>query len=234
MSEKQPKTNKYQDNVLNGLESFLVVTVFLIAYNLLDLRWAIGITSLASLWFVYSRYRRGKIIGIFLPLITLFIIARGLVGILTDSEDVYFGIGIASGVGFGIALAASALIRKNLLALAVPYFFDFPEMVKAHRIYMEVLNRLAYILGVYYVAKAGFDLWIYTNNSVNNYLIIKTLVGWPLGLIVFWSCVGYAARKFSKIPRWEGFIVMMERQTVIYKEAIYIRFQQTFRRKGSD
>ncbi len=228
-NKRDESKSRIYDNAVNGAESALVVVVFLVFYNLLDLRWAIGATTLSSLWFTYSRYRRGKSIGKVLPIATALIVGRGIAGIITDSRDVYFGIGIGVSVAFGVALAISALIRKNLLALAVPYFFDFPEHVKKHDLYISTLNRLAYFIGVYYVVKAGFDVWLLDISSTNQFVIIRTIVGWPLGLAVFWGSVGYAARRLAKIPNWEGFRVMMERQAEIYKEAFSNRFSRASR-----
>ena len=227
------KGTQFKDNALNGVESVLVVLTFIILFRFLNLEWAIGGTTVASLWFTYSRYRRGVNIGKFLPIIVLSIVARGVIGIIFGFE-VYTRVGIALGALVGIILIISALIKRNLLLMAVPYFFDFSDPVKNHKIYIRTLNTLAIALGIYYVLKAGFDFWLYEVSitedgkvvkGVEGYVIIKFIVGWVLGLIIFWGCVAYAAIKFVKIPNFEGFLTMLERQTTVYSNAIKERFK---------
>lgn len=228
MEENNDTPNKRKGSAkeaaLNGVESILVVALFLLFYNFLNLTWAIVAATVASLWLVYSRHRRGIPIGKFLPIIATLIIARGILGIVTDNEDIYFGAGIAQAGAVGLVLMGSVWFRRNLLVVAAPYLFDFTAPVQKHPVYSKTLDHLAYIAGTYYILKAGFDFWLLLEtDSANRYVIIKTLVSWPLGILLFWGCLFYAAKKFTAIPSFEGFASLMERQGVIYKEAIHDR-----------
>ena len=216
--EKDSKESSSQtkESLVSGLEGFLVITLFLVFYNTLDLKWGIAMATAGSLFVVISRFRRGAAIGKFLPIVTVLIVVRGVLGIVTDSENFYFGFGIAQRVAFVIVLLVSVLIGKNLVATAASYLFDFKPEIKVHPVYKHTLNRLAYVACIYYLIIAAFDTWLLANSSVNGYVLLKTAVSWPLGLAAFWGSVGYASKKFSQIPGWEGFMVMMERQAHSY------------------
>ena len=97
-------------------DSLMPVIIFIGLNRLAGLPWAITGATLWSLKVAYTRKRRGLTIGKFLPIVTAGIIARGVIGIITDSEAVYFGIGIATKAAIGLALIGSALIGRNLVA----------------------------------------------------------------------------------------------------------------------
>lgn len=222
----QTRIEGAQERASKAFESLIVVGVFLIFYNTpLGLAWAIGASTFTSLWFLYSRYKRGVALGKLLLIFALLFILRGVLGIVFDSEQVYFGVGILQGALVGVVFIGSVIIKRNMLVVAVPYVFDFKPEVQRHPVYAKTLNSLAVMLGSYYIVKAAFDLWLLdiTGDSANRFLIIKTIIGLPLSLVVFFGCISFAAKRFASIKEFEGFANLMERQTEIYKGALHNR-----------
>ena len=113
----------------NLWEALFPLFAFIVVNRLFSLLWAIVVATLWSLKITFQRYRNGYPIGRFLPIVTIGIIARGVVGIITDSEAVYFGIGIGIKASVGVALIVSALLRKNLLAIYAPLLLGFQEEI---------------------------------------------------------------------------------------------------------
>ena len=123
--------------------------------------------------------------------------ARGIIGIVTDSEAVYFGIGIASKFAIGLALVGSVVIGRNLLGILAPYVFGFDEELQQHPVYKSTMAVLTIIAGCYYFISAGFDIWLFNNSSANGYVVIRTVVNWPFAMTTIAICSWYAHVPFQ-------------------------------------
>lgn len=202
------------------LDSIMPVILFIGVNRLVGLPWAIGAATLWSIKAAYSRKRRGLGIGKFLPLITAGIIARGIIGIITDSEAVYFGIGIATKAGLGLALIGSAIIGRNLIGTYAPLLFGFDDATVQHPIYMRAMDRVAWAAGIAELMSAGFDVWLFNNSSVDGYLVIRFFVNWPFTTIVLMLCITYLARELDKIPGFAGMSELLDKRMGQYEDAI--------------
>ena len=76
----------------NPWESVMPIVLFIIFNRLLGLAQAIVAATVWSVAISIRRYRNGHPIGKFIPIVTAGIVNRGVIGIITDSEAVYFGI----------------------------------------------------------------------------------------------------------------------------------------------
>ena len=129
------------ENLFAGLDALMPAILFLIFNNRLGLGWAIGAATLWSLKVAVSRRRRRLPIGKFIPVITAYIVARGVIGIVTDSAAVYFGIGIATKFGIAVAVAFMAWRGRNLLAMVIPYVFEFGKATRSHPVFKDALPK---------------------------------------------------------------------------------------------
>jgi hypothetical protein len=204
-------------------EAVVPVFLFIGLNRLFGLSWAIAGATAWSLKVAYSRKRKGISIGKFLPIVTVGIIARGVVGIITDSEAVYFGIGIASKAALGLALIGSALIGRNLIANYAPLLFGFDERTRAHPIYHKAMDRVAWIAGIAELISAAFDVWLFNNSSVDGYLTIRFLVNWPFTTAVMMISVLYLSRQLDKIPGFPGMNQLLDARMSAYENALKAR-----------
>lgn len=215
--EAEPQTQilnpgSSSENLATGLDSFMPVVLFFIFNRFLGLGWAIGAATIWSLKVILTRRRKQVPIGKFLPIVTGFVVVRGILGIVTDSEAVYFGLGIASKYAIGLGLAVLAIMGRNILYIIVLNIFAFPESVRDNKIYKSALDMIAYGCGIYYFLSASFDIWLYNNNSVEGYILIRLAVNWPLGLIVFWGSIAYLTYRLRKVPEFPGLYKMLEQR----------------------
>lgn len=198
------------------IDSVMPVILFIGLNRLAGLTWAIGAATLWSLKVAYSRKRRGLTIGKFLPIITAGIIARGIVGILTDSEAVYFGIGIATKAGIGLVLIGSAVIGRNLLAKYAPLLLGFDEATVNNPIYKQAMDRVAWLAGLAELISAAFDIWLFNNSSVGGYLTIRFFVNWPFTTLVLIIAVNHLSNQLDKIPGFPGMGELIERRMAAF------------------
>jgi hypothetical protein len=202
------------------VEMVMPVVVFVVVNKLAGFGWAIAAASVWSVYVAVQRKRRGSPIGRFLPAVTAMVVVRGAIGIATDSEAVYFGIGIGGKVATGVVLIGSALLGKNILARYAPMIFGFDRATVANPIYGRAMDRIAWVAGIGEFASAGFDIWLFNNSSVNGYVLIRFLVNWPLTTALMLGSMAYLARELGKIPGFAGMTELMDQQMARYDDAL--------------
>ncbi len=211
----------------NPLDSVMPIILFLGLRRLFGLAWGIVGATAWALKVAVQRKRNGHPIGKFLPIITAGIIARGVIGIITDSEAVYFGIGIGVKAAVGVGLIATVLIGRNLVATYAPVLMGFDDATVAHPIYRRAMDRVAIAAGVAQLLSAGFDVWLYNNSSVSGYLTIRFFVNWPFTTLVLFGCFAYLGRQLARIPGFPGINALLESRMAQYESAVRDRHSGT-------
>ena len=204
----------------NPLDSIMPIVLFLGLRRLFGLAWGIVGATAWALKVAVQRKRAGHPIGKFLPIITAGIIARGVVGIITDSEAVYFGIGIGVKAAIGVALIGSVLIGRNLIATYAPLLVGFDDATVANPIYRRAMDRVAIAAGVAQLVSSAFDVWLYNNSSVGGYLTIRFFVNWPFTTLVLFGAFAYLGRGLAKIPGFPGMNALLEMRMAQYETAV--------------
>ena len=194
----------------NLWEALVPVLVFIVVNRFVSLLWAIVAATVWSLKVTFQRLRRGHPIGRFLPIVTVGIIARGVVGIITDSEAVYFGIGIGIKASVGLVLIISVFLKRNLLAIYAPLLLGFPERITSEMAYKKAMNHIAIFIAFAQFASSVFDIWLFNNASVDGYLIIRFFVNWPFTTIVILGSFFYLNRRLNVIQGFPGIAKLME------------------------
>ena len=193
-------------------EAVFPLIAFIVVNRFIGLLWAILAATIWSTIIAFQRSRRGHPIGRFLPIVTVGIIARGIVGIVTDSEAVYFGIGIGIKASVGFALILSVCVRKNLLTRYAPEVFGFDEEFTKLPIFRKAMNHIAIVVGLAQFASSAFDIWLFNNASVDGYLIIRFFVNWPFTTVVILGSFFYLNRRLREIPDFPGLAAFFEQR----------------------
>ncbi|MGH9195856.1 MAG: DUF3159 domain-containing protein, partial [Acidimicrobiia bacterium] len=105
------------------LDGLVPQATFLALNWTLGLRWGIAAATVISVALATYRKRRGQSIGWILPVSAGFILVRGTAGILTQSDVVYFGPGIANNFIIGALFIGSVFVRRPIVAYIVPTFY---------------------------------------------------------------------------------------------------------------
>ncbi len=192
-------------------DSLGLIIIFLVLNRFGGLRWAIAGASIWGVRSMVARKRRGSPIGKFLPLLLAYLLIRGGLGILFDSENVYFGIGIAGKVAIGLFCLATVVANKPILGRLAPMLFPFDEATQAHPIYHSTMSHLTILAGAYQLLTSIWDVWLLLNSSVEGFVLIRFLVGTVLSIAVFIGGFFYAQRRLDKIPGFEGLFAMLEK-----------------------
>lgn len=193
-----------------ALDSVMPVLLFIGVRSIAGLPWAIAAATLWSIRSAVVRRRKGLGIGWFMPLVVVYLIARGVLGVVTDSEAVYFGIGFATKVAIGLGLLVSVLIGRDLIGEVAPRVLPFDRETRAHPRFRATTRTLTLIAAAFELLTSVWDIWLYNNASVNEFLIVRLFAGWFMGFVTIFASLIYANRQLSKIPSFPGLFAMLE------------------------
>ena len=194
-----------------SLQSAAPVVIFLAVNRFAGLRWAVVAATLWSIKIVVDRRRKGLPLGRFMPIVTAAVLIRGAIGVITDSETVYFGLGIASKYVAAAVLVGSVLLGKPLAAKAAPYLMDMPHGMSTHRVFLSTMKIITLIAGLYYCISATFDIWLFRRSSVEGFVLIRFLANWPLSAAAIVAIV-ITVQRMQQIPGVDSIPTLVERR----------------------
>lgn len=183
-----------------SLESIGPILLFLALNRLVGLRWAVAGATLWSLKLVVDRRRRNQSLGVFLPVITAGLIARGLIAVIADSETVYFGLGIGAKFAVAVAAFGSVLIGRPLANLGAPHFLGVDTAVTGHPEWRTAMSAITGIGGLYYLLSGAVDIALFQRNSVEGFVLWRFLANWPLSVAALVAIAGVAQWRLNRIP----------------------------------
>ena len=193
-------------------DQYMPIVLFLVLNNVGGLIWAIGAMTLWAIKAQVSRYRRGLPLGRVMPIVVVYLLIRGTLGIIYDSEEVYFGIGIGAKGLAAVALLVSAAMRRNATGYALPHLIPLDRDTKSHPEYRSATRRVSVAVGLVVLASVGFDIWLLQNASINEFVLIRLGVNWGLSLIVIVLSGWYLNHRLRRIPSFPGLIPLAERR----------------------
>ena len=193
-----------------AIDSVMPIVAFLVLNRWASLGWAVAGATAWCIKAAVSRWHHKEAVGRFLPLLIAYLVVRGVIGIVTDSEAVYFGIGIGTKALIGMVIVATAVVGRPFLARVFPLAVPLAAETVAHPVFRRTMGRLTVALGAYQLLTSVWDIWLYNQTSPDRYLVIRALVGWPAGFIV--SCLGlwYADRALRAAPGFPGLLDLLD------------------------
>jgi hypothetical protein len=70
--------------------------------------------------------------------------------------------------------------------------------------------RLTVGIGLWQFVTSAWDIWLFRQTSVDGYLLIRTLVGWPAAMIVTLVAFFYANRALKVVPGFTSIFDLLE------------------------
>ena len=196
-----------------GYDTLLAVAAFVVLYRYGGgLVPAIGAITVASVLSGFLRVRHGIGVGKLLPLVTVAVIVRGVVGIVTGSDDVYFGIGIGYKYAIAAALVLSVPFKRNPAEPLLARTLGLNAAIRAHRAYLTAVDHIVVAFGLLLALAATFDIWLLSVTDPDAYLLIRYIINWPLYVGVTTAGLVYLARRLAGIPGFPGVMALLEEQ----------------------
>lgn len=173
---------------------------------------AVGASVAWSIRIVVSRRRRNLPTGRFIPIVTAWLVIKGLVGILTGNEDVFFAMSIGAKVAIGLALLITVATGKSAAAMFAPVIFGFSDRVQRHRSYRSAMATVTVIGAFYEFASAGFDVWLLfiRDATANEFVIVRYIANWGASTVVMIAAMLWVGHKLSEIDGFPGLMAVFE------------------------
>lgn len=135
-----------------------------------------------------------------MPIVTAAVIVRGAIGVVTGSETVYFGLGIATKYLAAAVLLGSIAIGAPLAKRAAPFLMRVPQEMADHRLFHSTMAIVTAIVGVYYAISASFDIWLFQRSSVEGFVVVRFIANWPLSALALLAILLVVQVRLARIP----------------------------------
>lgn len=172
---------------------------FLVVNLWFGLTQAMIAATLTSAVVIALRWRKGRRIGILLPASLAYVAIRGLVGVLTGSEDVYFGLGIALSAATAVAIGATAFTHTPAASYLIPLVVTYRQQTVDHPLYMRVAAQLTVAWALMELAITGWEAWHLTRVTATEFIFLRTFVGWPVMAIWIFFLVFYLRMRLDPL-----------------------------------
>lgn len=118
--------------------SLLPTGAFLVFDGWLGLAAGMIAASITTVILLVLRRRGSAGVGILLPVSLAFVVVRAIAGVLTESQVVYFGGGLALSAVISIAIGATAFTKQPVASYAMPLVTPYRHLSLAHPVYRRV------------------------------------------------------------------------------------------------
>ena len=190
MTHRIPDMIEQQRRGPSGVVASLVPSIaFLIANNWFGLIAGMVAATVLSAGLVVIRRGRGQAIGWLLPISLGYVVVRGIAGILTGSENVFFGVGVATSALIAIAVGVSAFTKHPIAGYLIPLVVRYRHLSMDHPVYRRVAAQITLVWAVAEMALTTWEAWHLSNVSGSEFLVDRTLVGWPVMAVVILSLI---------------------------------------------
>ena len=201
------------------LDQLMPVVLFFVLFNLVDIEAAVVAATAWSLKAAYARRRRGLPIGAWLPAITTYLVARAGVTIAVQREivdfgvspeAVYFGIGIATKVLIGAAVAGTIVAGRPLLKWLIPRFVHLDDAVREHRVFHDTMVTATWMIVVYELASSVWDIWLFNNSGFNVFFLTRSVANFVVSFIAITIGLMYVDRRLTGLDGYPGLVEVLE------------------------
>lgn len=173
---------------------------------------AVGVSVVWSLGAALHRRRQGLPAGRLMPIVTAWLVFRGLVGIVTANEQIYFGLSIAAKVAIGVALLVSVARKRDIASTVAPVIFGFSARIQEEDSYRTAMRFLTIGAAMYEFVSAAFDVWLLfiREASANEFVLVRYVVNWGASMVALALAMWYLARRLREIEGFPGLMAVFE------------------------
>jgi intracellular septation protein A len=190
-------------------DAFGPLLAFYLGWKIFGLAVGIGLSTVVSLWawrYEKKRDRSGRMAFLSLG----FVVVQAVIGLVSNSAQVYLAQPVLVNGAFGIAFIVSTFLGKPLAGLFAEEFYPFPEQVKESDTFRRVFSRISLAWGVYNLMRSGVRILVLTSVSVEAFLAINFVTGVPITMALMSWSIWYGVRCFRRSTEWGWAIEMME------------------------
>jgi hypothetical protein len=174
-----------------ALASLLPTGVFLLADHWLGLLAAMTAASVTTLALIVVRRSRGQGIGVLVPISLAYVIVKAVAGVVTESQVVYFGAGLALSALIAVAVGATAFTRRPVASYLIPLVTPYRSLTPDHPVYRRVSAQVTTIWALAELAVTSWEAWHLTVSSASEFVVARTVLAWPVMAVLIFFLIAY-------------------------------------------
>ena len=178
-------------------ESVLPLLVFYLGWRLGGLALGVALSFPASLAIYLLERRRGRQ-GLLARLSLLFVTIQAVVGLASGSAVVYLAQPVLVNAAWGVAHLATAVAGRPLAGMFAQAVYPVADEVRASRWYRAAFTRVSLVWAGYFLARSALRLVVLTSASVDAFLVVTLLTGFPVMLVLGAWSAWYAIRAYRR------------------------------------
>jgi hypothetical protein len=152
--------------------------------------------------FVWERRQARSGVGASLGL--MIALVQALTGLLSGSAQWYFAPGVIGNAIAGFTFLGSVAVGRPLAGVFAAESYPFPPEIKASPAFRQVFGRVSLVWAAYLLSRGALRLLILFSSSVEVFLIVSVLTGFPLSAAVlawsFWYGIRALRRRLASSP----------------------------------
>ena len=169
-----------------ALTSLLPTGVFLAFEGWLGLVAGMIAASVTTLVLLALRQQRGDGVGVLLPLSLGFVVVKAVAGVVTESQVVYFGAGLALTALLAVGVGATAFTKTPVASYLIPLVTPYRHLSSDHPTYRRVSAQVTATWALAELAITSWEAWHLTASSASEFVVARSVVAWPLmGVVIF-------------------------------------------------
>jgi len=110
----------------------------------------------------------------------------------------------------GAALVGTAVVGRPFLGRVLHLAIPLDAETMAHPVYLRVVSRLTVALGLYQFLTSAWDIWLFNQTSADGYVVIRAVVGWPVGMAVSLLGFWYFDRALRAVDGFPGLLALLD------------------------
>ncbi len=152
----------------------------------------------ASIGLLLWRRWRGTGIGLLLPVSLAYVVVRGFAGVLTESEVVYFGVGLVLSAFVAVAVGATAFTRRPLAGFLLPGVTPYRMLTPEHPVYRRVSAQVTAVWAVAELAITGWEARHLATSTASEFVVTRTVAAWPVMAAVIFVLIAYVRFRLDR------------------------------------
>lgn len=182
-------------------DAFGPLLVFYVGWKVVGL--AAGIVAATVLAVVAWRWEvRRERPGLMARIGLVLVLLQAAIGLLADDARVYLAQPVLISGAYGLAFLVSAVIGRPLAGTFATEMYAFPDEVRASDTFRRVFGRVSLAWGSYLVMRSVVRMLVLSQSSVDAFVLVNFLTGFPfMTALITWS-VWYGVRGFRRSEEW--------------------------------
>lgn len=174
------------------LASVLPSLAFVVADRLAGIIAAmVAATVVAAAAIIYRRVR-GQGVGWLLPISLAYVVVRGIAGVVTESDTVFFGMGLVLSAGAAIVVGITAFTRAPVAAFLLPLVTPYRYLTRSNAAYRRVAAQITAVWAVAELMVTAAEWRHLSDSGGSEFVIARTLIAWPFMAVVIFFLIAYA------------------------------------------